>query len=100
MRESARELTAARRPIGAPDVDKLLHERGFGLQHTGKTRAGSEVPYRDAQFGAPTLTAYSGVNSAGSHLFKKGLTVSADDSRTVALRGAGGFPDSSRGSRP
>jgi transposase len=50
LRDLARELTDAGHPISAPVVGKLLHQLGFSLQGMAKTRAGSQVPDRDAQF--------------------------------------------------
>ncbi|MFE6904810.1 ISAzo13 family transposase [Streptomyces sp. NPDC057717] len=50
LRDLARELAAADHPVSAPVVGKLLHSMGFSLQGMAKTRAGSQVPDRDAQF--------------------------------------------------
>ncbi|MBZ9638346.1 ISAzo13 family transposase [Streptomyces sp. PSKA30] len=50
LRDLARELTAAGHPVSAPVVGKLLRSMGFSLQGMAKTRAGSQVPDRDAQF--------------------------------------------------
>jgi transposase len=48
----AQELSAMKegRSIGARTVAKLLHEAGYSLQATRKTREGTEHPDRDAQF--------------------------------------------------
>jgi hypothetical protein len=50
LRDLARELTAAGYPVSALAVGKLLRSMGFSLQGMAKTRAGSQVPDRDAQF--------------------------------------------------
>jgi hypothetical protein len=50
LRDLARELTDAGHPVSAPVVGRLLHRMGFSLQGMAKTRAGSQVPDRDAQF--------------------------------------------------
>lgn len=50
LRDLARELTTAGHPISATAVGKLLRSMGFSLQGMVKTRAGSQVPDRDAQF--------------------------------------------------
>jgi len=50
LRELARELMAAGHRVSAPVVGNLLRGMGFSLQGMAKTRAGSQVPDRDAQF--------------------------------------------------
>ncbi|WP_245985226.1 ISAzo13 family transposase, partial [Streptomyces tateyamensis] len=50
LRDLARELTTAGHPVSATAVSKLLRSMGFSLQGMVKTRAGSQVPDRDAQF--------------------------------------------------
>nr|WP_095877476.1 ISAzo13 family transposase [Streptomyces sp. TLI_235] len=50
LRDLARELTEAGHPVSATAVGKLLRSMGFSLQGMVKTRAGSQVPDRDAQF--------------------------------------------------
>lgn len=50
LRDLARELTAAGHPVSAPAVGRLLRSMGFSLQGMAKTRAGSQVPDRNAQF--------------------------------------------------
>ncbi|MFI1184251.1 ISAzo13 family transposase [Streptomyces sp. NPDC020799] len=50
LRDLSGELTAAGHPASAPLVGRLLHQMGFSLQGMAKTRAGIQVPDRDAQF--------------------------------------------------
>ena len=50
LRDLAGELAAAGHPASAPLVGRLLHQMGFSLQGMAKTRAGAQVPDRDAQF--------------------------------------------------
>ena len=50
LRDLAQELTDAGHPVSAPVVGDLLHAMGFSLQGMAKTRAGAQVPDRDAQF--------------------------------------------------
>ncbi|MFI6361051.1 ISAzo13 family transposase [Streptomyces sp. NPDC050743] len=50
LRDLARELREASHPVSAPVVADLLRAMGFSLQGMAKTRAGSHVPDRDAQF--------------------------------------------------
>lgn len=50
LRDLARALTEAGHPVSAPVVGDLLRGLGFSLQGMAKTRAGSHVPDRDAQF--------------------------------------------------
>ena len=50
LRDLAKELTDAGHPVSAPVVGDLLHAMGFSLQGMAKTRAGAQVPDRDAQF--------------------------------------------------
>lgn len=50
LRDLAGELAAAGHPASAPLVGRLLHQLGFSLQGMAKTRAGAQVPDRDAQF--------------------------------------------------
>nr|WP_269786808.1 hypothetical protein [Streptomyces guryensis] len=50
LRDLSRELTDAGHPVSAPVVGNLLRAMGFRLQGMVKTRAGSQVPDRDAQF--------------------------------------------------
>nr|WP_222598581.1 hypothetical protein [Lentzea tibetensis] len=50
LRDLARELAGAGHPVSAPVIGKMLHRMGFSLQGMAKTRAGSQVPDRDAQF--------------------------------------------------
>lgn len=50
LRDLAKELTEAGHPVSASVVGDLLHQMGFSLQSMAKTRAGAQVPDRDAQF--------------------------------------------------
>ncbi|WP_449334135.1 ISAzo13 family transposase [Streptomyces kaempferi] len=73
LRDLARELTAAGHPISAPAVGNLLHSIGFSLQGMAKTRAGSQVPDRDAQF--------RHINATAERFLSQGLPVVSVDAK-------------------
>ncbi|MFB6549443.1 ISAzo13 family transposase [Streptomyces sp. NPDC056405] len=73
LRDLARELTAAGHPISAPVVGKLLRSMGFSLQGMAKTRAGSHVPDRDAQF--------RHINATAERFLAQGLPVVSVDAK-------------------
>jgi hypothetical protein len=73
LRDLARELTDAGHPISAPVVGDLLHQMGFSLQGMAKTRAGSHVPDRDAQF--------RHINTSVEHFLAQGLPVMSVDAK-------------------
>jgi hypothetical protein len=50
VRRLAEELRAKGHTIGAQKVSELLHEQGYSLQGTQKSREGSSHPDRNAQF--------------------------------------------------
>ncbi|MFG2848982.1 ISAzo13 family transposase [Kitasatospora sp. NPDC048296] len=73
LRDLARELTEAGHPVSAPVVGDLLRGLGFSLQGMAKTRAGSHVPDRDAQF--------RHINTAVEHFLEQGLPVVSVDAK-------------------
>jgi hypothetical protein len=73
LRDLARELTYAEHPVSAPVVGRLLREMGFSLRGMAKTRAGSQVPDRDAQF--------RHINTAVEHCLAQGLPVVSVDAK-------------------
>ncbi|WP_442481140.1 ISAzo13 family transposase [Streptomyces sanglieri] len=73
LRDLARELTEAGHPVSAPVVGGLLHEMGFSLQGMAKTRAGRQVPDRDAQF--------RHINAAAERFLAEGLPVVSVDAK-------------------
>ncbi|MFE1016742.1 ISAzo13 family transposase, partial [Streptomyces sp. NPDC058794] len=73
LRDLARELTAAGHPVSAPAVGNLLHSMGFSLQGMAKTRAGSQVPDRDAQF--------RHINATAERFLSQGLPVVSMDAK-------------------
>lgn len=50
VRKLADELCAMGHQVGAQKVSELLHEQGYSLQSTRKTREGTQHPDRNAQF--------------------------------------------------
>ncbi|WP_369226705.1 ISAzo13 family transposase [Streptomyces sp. R39] len=73
LRDLSRELTDAGHPVSAPVVGGLLRAMGFSLQGMAKTRAGSQVPDRDAQF--------RHINSAAERFLAEGLPVVSVDTK-------------------
>ncbi|MEU1276321.1 ISAzo13 family transposase [Streptomyces sp. NPDC005799] len=73
LRDLSRELTDAGHPVSAPVVGNLLHAMGFSLQGMAKTRSGSQVPGRDAQF--------RHINSAAERFLAAGLPVMSVDTK-------------------
>jgi Rhodopirellula transposase DDE domain len=73
LRDLARELTEAGHPVSAPVVADLLHAMGFSLQGMAKTRAGSHVPDRDAQF--------RHINTAVASFLEQGMPVVSVDAK-------------------
>jgi hypothetical protein len=73
LRDLARELTEAGHPVSAPVVADLLHAMGFSLQGMAKTKAGSHVPDRDAQF--------RHINTAVESFLARGLPVVSVDAK-------------------
>ncbi|GAA3840784.1 hypothetical protein GCM10022206_93880 [Streptomyces chiangmaiensis] len=73
LRDLARELTEAGHPVSAPVVGDLLRAMGFSLQGMAKTRAGSHVPDRDAQF--------RHINAAVERFLAGGLPVVSVDAK-------------------
>lgn len=73
LRDLSRELTDAGHPVSAPVVGSLLRAMGFSLQGMAKTRSGSQVPDRDAQF--------RHINSAAERFLAGGLPVVSVDTK-------------------
>ncbi len=73
LRDLARELTDAGHPVSAPVIGRLLHRMGFSLRGMAKTRAGSQVPDRDAQF--------RHINAAVESFLAAGLPVVSVDAK-------------------
>lgn len=73
LRDLARELTQAGHPVSAPVVGDLLRGLGFSLQGMAKTRAGSHVPDRDAQF--------RHINATVERFLEQGLPVVSVDAK-------------------
>lgn len=73
LRDLSRELTDAGHPVSAPVVGGLLRAMGFSLQGIAKTRSGSQVPDRDAQF--------RHINSAAERFLAGGLPVVSVDTK-------------------
>ncbi|MET8134107.1 ISAzo13 family transposase [Streptomyces sp. NPDC005251] len=90
LRDLSRELTDAGHPVSAPVVGGLLRAMGFSLQGMAKTRAGSQVPDRDAQF--------HHINTAAERFLAEGLPVVSVD--TKAKEPIGEFARPGRTYRP
>lgn len=90
LRDLSRELTDAGHPASAPVVGSLLRAMGFSLQGMAKTRAGSQVPDRDAQF--------RHINTAAERFLARGLPVVSVD--TKAKEPIGDFARPGRTYRP
>ncbi|WP_368861616.1 ISAzo13 family transposase [Actinospica durhamensis] len=73
LRDLAKELSDAGHQVSAPVVGDLLHAMGFSLQGMAKTRAGAQVPDRDAQF--------RHINSAVTRFLDQGLPVVSVDAK-------------------
>lgn len=73
LRDLSRELGDAGHPVSAPVVGGLLRAMGFSLQGMAKTRAGSQVPDRDAQF--------RHINTAAERFLGEGLPVVSVDAK-------------------
>ncbi|MCX5313339.1 ISAzo13 family transposase [Streptomyces sp. NBC_00154] len=73
LRDLSRELAEAGHPASAPVVGGLLRAMGFSLQGMAKTRSGSQVPDRDAQF--------RHINSAAERFLAGGLPVVSVDTK-------------------
>jgi hypothetical protein len=73
LRDLARELAEAGHPVSAPVIGRLLHQMGFSLQGMAKTRAGSQVPDRDAQF--------RHINATAERFLAQGLPVVSVDAK-------------------
>jgi transposase len=70
-RTLARELTHGGHPVNQHTVGELLHELGYSLQSTRKTKEGTQHPDRDAQF------RYLG-EQAAAHLAVRQPVISVD----------------------
>lgn len=90
LRDLSLELTDAGHPVSAPVVGSLLRAMGFSLQGMAKTRAGSQVPDRDAQF--------RHINTAVERFLAGGLPVVSVD--TKAKEPIGDFARPGRTYRP
>ncbi|MFD3416225.1 hypothetical protein [Streptomyces cyaneofuscatus] len=73
LRGLSQELTVAGHPVSAPVFGGLLRAMGFSLQGMAKTRAGSQVPDRDAQF--------RHINTAAERFLSQGLPVVSVDAK-------------------
>ncbi|MFI1293582.1 ISAzo13 family transposase [Streptomyces sp. NPDC020792] len=79
LRDLARELTEAGHSVSTPVVGDLLHGLGFSLQGMAKTRAGSHVPDRDAQF--------RHINTTVERFLDEGLPVVSVDAKKKEVIG-------------
>lgn len=90
LRDLARWLTDDGHPVSPPVVGDLLRKAGFSLQGMAKTRAGSAVADRDAQF--------QHINAAAERFLARGLPVVSVDAKKKEP--IGGFARPGRSYRP
>jgi len=79
LRVLARELTAAKHPVGPNKVGQLLKEAGYSLQAAAKTKEGAEHPERNDQF--------EFINQLSKDFLAQGLPVVSVDAKKKEFLG-------------